>query len=58
MSKTRYTFELHCPRCKKDTVIVLLSADEVDNLKCGDCLMEDVEVIHMVIDRVHVENTQ
>ena len=55
---SQYTFELHCPRCKQDTVMVLLSANEVDNLKCGNCLMEEVEIVHLVIERVHVENAK
>jgi len=58
MSKTRYTFELHCPRCKQDIVMVLLDANEVDNLKCGNCMMENVEVVNLVIERVHMEGIQ
>ena len=58
MSKSQYTFELHCPRCGQDTVMVLLDSNEVDNLKCGNCLMEDVEVVNLIIERVHVENVK
>ena len=57
-NRTRYTFELSCPRCKQDTVMVLLDASEVDGIKCGNCMMEDVEVVNLVIDRVHMENVQ
>lgn len=48
----RYKFDLVCPRCGKTSDAV---ADKrALAVSCGDCLMDDTEVVEMKIVRVTV----
>jgi hypothetical protein len=43
----RYQVTLSCPRCGKTSETFGDTA--TPNLKCGDCLMDHVEIVHLVI---------
>jgi hypothetical protein len=54
---SRYIFELHCPRCKKFSTATLTKEHVVGGdmeLNCGECLMKDIEIVRLVIERVTV----
>jgi hypothetical protein len=45
-----WRYRLKCPRCGKTT---RLTGETSPTVKCGDCLMERIEVVDMqVIDKV------
>ena len=47
----RYRFELECPVCNKKSET---TSDRLQQprVKCGDCLMERVEVVEMTVLKV------
>ena len=45
-----YRFKAECPRCNKSNDIV--SAQPSPYVRCGDCLMDDVELVTMVLTRI------
>jgi hypothetical protein len=51
-NKMRYKFDLVCPRCGKTSDAVADKRALV--VSCGDCLMDDTEVVEMKIVRVTV----
>jgi hypothetical protein len=52
---TTYLYDLICPRCGRESMIHTESRDEAPPpVKCGECLMEHVEVVEMKIVRVFV----
>jgi transcription elongation factor Elf1 len=50
-----YTFELKCPRCKKESSIEIDKSTVDAPINCGDCLMNDVEIVEMTIVRVEID---
>jgi Zn ribbon nucleic-acid-binding protein len=50
----RYRFELECPRCKRESELESNNKDAIPFVNCGDCLMNDIEVVEFKIVRVHV----
>jgi len=57
MSGRSYTFELECPRCKRESVSG--SSKVPSRINCGDCLFNDTEIVELTIVRVtvHGDNT-
>jgi transcription elongation factor Elf1 len=54
----QYRWKLECPRCGKDSETVTVNIDVVPVVKCGDCLMDDVEVVEFKIVSVKEETTR
>jgi hypothetical protein len=42
-----YRFRTECPRCNKVGEVV--SAQPAPYVRCGDCLMDDVEIVTMLL---------
>ena len=49
-----YTFDLVCPRCGKESQTVTEKKAPPPVVNCGDCLMNDVEVVEFKIVRVMI----
>ena len=45
--KKYYHVKVECPRCNK--VEKLISTNAIVRVSCGDCLMNDVEIVNMTI---------
>lgn len=43
----KYRHHIHCPKCGKNSQVDLEEGADL-SVKCGDCLMEHVEVVDMV----------
>ena len=54
MSQITYTFELECPRCGRASMTVGTKRIPPPVVNCGDCLMNDVEVVEFKVIRVTV----
>jgi endogenous inhibitor of DNA gyrase (YacG/DUF329 family) len=50
----RYRYELKCPRCGKTTEQTTENKTDPPRISCGDCLMNDVEVVEFKVVRVEV----
>ena len=50
----KYTFDMICPRCKREDMIETENREPPPKRCCGDCLMLDVEVVELKIVRVLV----
>lgn len=46
-------FHLVCPRCNNESTVVGEDKWKNPRVNCGDCLMNDVEVVEMKV--IHVE---
>lgn len=44
-------FNFLCPRCNKQSEVT--SDDYKPRVNCGDCLMNDVEIVEMTIVRIY-----
>jgi len=53
----RYIFKLECPRCKKKSETVTTDRNEI-SFKCGDCLMNDIEVVEFKIVSLEILNDE
>jgi hypothetical protein len=56
-----YTLTFTCPKCGKHSQTTQLHSWPLPELKCGDCLMTDVEVVAMKcvgVDRIIGEKTE
>lgn len=42
-------FNLECPRCGKASSQIVGQYDEAPRVNCGDCLMDDIEVVEFKI---------
>lgn len=49
-----YTFDMKCPRCNKWSEMVTQNREPPPHVNCGDCLMDDVEVVELKIVKVTV----
>jgi len=51
-----YRIKVDCPRCGKTDEII--SSDAIARVCCGDCLMNDIEVVSMTLTplSVHEDN--
>jgi YD repeat-containing protein len=49
-----YRFDLLCPRCGKRSETTTVNREPPPHVKCGDCLMNDVEVVEFNIVGVTV----
>jgi hypothetical protein len=49
MTKRLYRFNTECPRCGKTDEMVCEGHNKVPELKCGDCLFNDVEVVTLKV---------
>lgn len=54
MVDRQYRFRLKCPRCGKLSVFVSETSRQ-PMVNCGDCLMNDVEVVEFKVCTVTVE---
>jgi hypothetical protein len=54
MSEITYTFELECPRCGKASLTVGNKQFPPPVVNCGDCLMNDVEIVEFKVIRCWV----
>ncbi len=54
MTKRSYVFWLECPRCKRTSSYGSNKHQETPHLDCGDCLMNDMEVIELKIVKCKV----
>jgi hypothetical protein len=52
---TKHYFKTECPRCGKTDEICCEGHAEPPELKCGDCLMNDVEVVTLTVTPLHEE---
>ena len=48
--KRYYRVKAECPRCNKSEE--LISTNAIVRVSCGDCLMNDVEVVNMILTPV------
>jgi len=48
-----YHFELICPRCNKTSSTRTTWRIPPPHVNCGDCLMNDVEIVEMKVVAVH-----
>ncbi len=55
MSKPLYFFDLECPRCNKTTVTWSSKREPSPHVNCGDCLMDDCEIVEFKVVRVQRE---
>jgi hypothetical protein len=46
-----YLFLLICPRCQRESMTTTEDREPPPVVKCGDCLMHDVEVVDLEIVR-------
>lgn len=53
---TEYRFFVLCPKCNKLSETVQAHRVPDPRVKCGDCLMEHVEVVEMKVVKVVEEN--
>ena len=53
---TRYRFQLICPKCGKTSDTVQADHSPAPTVKCGDCLMDRVEVVGMQV--ISIEKVQ
>jgi hypothetical protein len=44
-----YHFELVCPRCNKQSETIADLLLPAPHVNCGDCLMNDVEIVEMKV---------
>jgi hypothetical protein len=51
-----YRFDLVCPRCHKTSEATGTQQVPPPRVSCGDCLMDDVEIVELKVVRVTVEN--
>ena len=55
----KYTFDLECPRCHRDSTLTLGGLDKKPDpppvVNCGECLWSDTEVVELTIVRCTVE---
>ena len=51
---TSYHFDLVCPECGKTSEHVADHRVPPPSLKCGDCLMDRIEVVEMKVVKVEV----
>ena len=51
---TTYLFDLVCPRCGKESKTTTEKKAPPPVVNCGDCLMDDVEIVEFKIVRVVV----
>ena len=51
-----YRFDLVCPRCHKTSEATGTQQVPPPRVSCGDCLMDDVEIVELKEVRVTVEN--
>ena len=49
-----YTFDLACPRCGKTSMTATENREPPPEVNCGDCLMNDAEVVEFTIVRVMI----
>ncbi len=49
-----YTFDLVCPRCGKESQTTTETKVPPPRVNCGDCLMNDTEVVEFKIVRVMI----
>jgi hypothetical protein len=49
MTKRNYVFLLECPRCKRTSSYGTSKHQETPHLNCGDCLLNDMEVVELKI---------
>ncbi len=45
----KYKFFLICPRCNKESETVQEGLPANPRVQCGDCLMNDVEIVEMKV---------
>ena len=50
-----WTFDLVCPRCGKESQIATENNEPPPAVNCGDCLMDDVEVVEFKIVKATVD---
>jgi hypothetical protein len=53
---TKYRFTLVCPRCNKTSEIIAGTRNHQPHVNCGDCLMNDVEIVEFKV--LSVEKTK
>lgn len=41
-------YDLECPRCGKQSFTIAEKTDKKPRFHCGDCLMNDVEIVVML----------
>jgi transcription elongation factor Elf1 len=51
----QYRWQLTCPRCGRASETVTANMDMVPVVNCGDCLMDDVEVVEFKVVGVKEE---
>ena len=49
-----YVFDLECPRCGKASRTSGTKENPPPRVNCGDCLMDETEIVEFKIVRVHV----
>jgi transcription elongation factor Elf1 len=52
--KKRYRWTLKCPRCGRDSETVT-DATTAPHVNCGDCLMDEVEIVEFDVVSVKEE---
>lgn len=54
MTERTYIFELVCPRCGKTSQTTQVGHKPQPRVNCGDCLMNDVEIVEFKVLKVDV----
>ena len=49
---SRYHFDLVCPRCGKQSETTSTRRTPSPQVSCGDCLINDVEIVHFKVVKV------
>jgi hypothetical protein len=47
-----YLFDLVCPRCSRTSRAMQTTRAPSPHMQCGDCLMDDVEVVEFKVVKV------
>ena len=52
----QYLWKLECPRCGRESETMTVNADTDPVVNCGDCLMDDTEVVKFRVISVSEDN--